>query len=62
MRYTTKEQTMMLEKLRERLQSIAILAVQAQNVLGNVDAVSDLLSDIETDTNVAYKLTEALRG
>ncbi len=46
-------QTELLEVLRDRLQSIATLAVQAQDNLGNPDAVFDALTDIEDDTNYA---------
>lgn len=42
-------QTKLLNQLREMLQSIAITAVRAQDVLGNPDAVADAINDIESD-------------
>jgi succinylglutamate desuccinylase len=42
-------QTELLDQLREMLQSIAITAVRAQDVLGNPDAVADAINDIESD-------------
>lgn len=45
---TDHEQTQTCERVRQFLQSIAILAVQAQDCIGS-DKCSDLLNDIESD-------------
>lgn len=58
---TSDEQTKTLDKLRERLQSIAILAVQAQDRLANPDAVDDLIYDIQQDLVYAQKFNDQLR-
>lgn len=60
MAITTARQTELLDKLRERLQSIAIMAVQAQDKLGNPDAVFDALGDIESDLAAATKMNTVL--
>lgn len=54
------EQTELLDKLRERLQSIAIMAVQIQDKIGNPDLVFDTLNDIESDLNAANNLNTQL--
>ena len=52
---TDEEQTKALERLREFLQSIAIMAVRAQENIGNPDFVSDALVDIQSDLETASK-------
>jgi hypothetical protein len=56
----TKEQTELLDKLRELLQSIAIMAVRAQENVGNHDFVSDALVDIDYDISKADSLNQKL--
>ena len=53
------EQTAMCNRLRAMLQSIAIMAVQAQDCIG-ADKCADLLYDIELDLDKAQKLASRL--
>lgn len=53
------EQTVICNRLREFLQSIALQAVQAQDCIG-ADKCIDLLYDIEQDVDVAQKLAAKL--
>lgn len=52
-----ERQTELCNKLRDRLQSIAILAVAAQDLDPSGDPLQDMLSDIETDLEVARNLS-----
>ena len=49
----TARQTAACERLAEMLRSIAVLAVQAQNEVGNPDVVSDTLDLIDGDLEKA---------
>ena len=53
------EQTAICNRLRAMLQSIAIMAVQAQDCIGT-DKCADLLYDIELDVAKAQKLSSRL--
>ena len=44
-----ERQTALIESIREHLQSIAIIAVQAQDAIGNYDKTSDNLDLIAHD-------------
>lgn len=53
------EQTAACDRLRERLQSIAVMAVQAQDA-GSPDTVADLLEDIERDLIAAQRVNNVI--
>jgi hypothetical protein len=53
-------QTEKCNRLRAHLQSIALLAVQAQDLSG--DPLTDLLDDIERDLGLAQRLNAALNS
>ena len=57
---TENEQTELLDRLRTRMQSIAIQAVEVQDKLGNFDTVFDVLTDIEHDIMAAIKINTKL--
>ena len=59
---TSNEQTKELDRLREFLQSIAIMAVRAQENLGNPDFVSDALVDIQADVEKAQVINLTIAG
>jgi hypothetical protein len=56
-----RTQTDHCERLRTFLQSVATQAVDAQNAIGNTDAVEDILADIEEDLKRAAAHNAALR-
>lgn len=57
-----EKQTYACTKLRERLQSIALLAVQAQELDPSGDPLTDLLGDISNDLMVAQWINEDLNA
>ena len=57
---TVPTQTELLDQLLEMLQSIAITAVRAQDILGNPDAVADAISDIESDLSHCSRINTLL--
>lgn len=54
-----ERQTEAVDKVRELLQSVAILAVQAQDCIGS-DKCVDLLMDIENDVDRAMRLNNRI--
>ena len=57
---TVPTQTELLDQLLEMLQSIAITAVRAQDILGNPDAVADAILDIESDLSHCSRINTLL--
>lgn len=55
-----ERQTEMCNRLRNHLQSIAILAVQAQDLDPSGDPLGDLLGDIARDVEMAQDLNAKL--
>lgn len=54
-------QTEKLNRIRLHLQSLATLAVQAQDEVGNLDVFADTLDLIEHDLTKLRKLNEAIQ-
>lgn len=57
---SAKQQTKCEDKIREFLQSIAVLAVQAQDYIGQHDRLCDTLQDISSDIERMNKWVFAL--
>jgi hypothetical protein len=55
-------QTALCNRLRAHLQSLAVLAVQAQDLDPAGDALADLLGDIARDAEMAVRINGALQA